>query len=211
MIGSLKGVVAAIGEEAALIEVGGVGYVAAAGARTLQRLSVGEAAHLWIETHVREDAIRLYGFLSEGERAWFVQLQTVQGVGAKVALAILDAMAPTEIADAVALQDKASFARATGVGPKLAQRIATELAGKPAPRGFLGVHAAVTAPADPKAAKPAAAEAKPAARQDALSALANLGIDAQTAARAVAAAAKALPADAPAADLIRAALKEVQR
>jgi len=102
MIGRLRGTVAAVGEEAALIDVAGVGYVAHAGARTLARLGVGEAATLHIETHLREDSLKLFGFLSEEERAWFVHLQSAPGVGAKVALAILDVMSPGEIADAIA-------------------------------------------------------------------------------------------------------------
>jgi holliday junction DNA helicase RuvA len=204
MIGLLRGTVAAIGEDAALIDVGGVGYVALAGARTLARLVIGEAATLHIETQVREDSIRLFGFLSEEDRGWFVQLQTVQSVGAKVALAILDAMAPAQIADCIAVGDKAAFARANGVGPKLAQRIVTELAGKSPPRGFLA-HGALSegiAPASP-------APAQTGARSDAVSALLNLGLDRETATRAVASAAKTLGPDAASKDLIRAALKEV--
>jgi len=202
VIGLLKGQVAAIGEDAALIEVSGVGYVVQAGARTLARLEVGAAAIVHVETVVREDSIRLFGFLSEEERAWFVHLQGVPSVGAKVALNILDALGPGDLADAVALQDKAAMARANGVGPKLAARIAQELAGKPPARGFLAHGAA------PAAAR---APAAPGARGEAISALLNLGIDQQSAARAVAAALKALPADPPAADLIRAALREVNR
>jgi Holliday junction DNA helicase RuvA len=206
MIGLLKGIVAAIGEDAALIEVAGVGYVVQAGSRTLARLAVGEGAQLHVETQVREDAIRLFGFLSELERAWFVQLQTVPSVGAKVALNILDALSPAQLADAAALQDKAMLAQANGVGPKLAARIAQELAGKPPPKGFFGLHAA-----GPDAPAPAAAAPLPAgARSDAVSALLNLGIDRDTAARAVAAAAKAQGPEAPAPTLIRAALKEIQ-
>ena len=204
MIGLLRGTVAAVGEDAALIDVNGVGYVALAGARTLARLSVGEAAILHIETQVREDSIRLFGFLSEEDRGWFVQLQTVQSVGAKVALAILDAMGPAQIADSIALGDKAAFARANGVGPKLAQRIVTELAGKAPPRGFLahGALADVVAPATP-------APAQTGARSDAVSALLNLGLDRETASRAVASASKTLGPEAASKDLIRAALKEV--
>jgi Holliday junction DNA helicase RuvA len=205
MIGLLRGAVAAIGEDAALIDVNGVGYVALAGARTLARLTVGEAATLHIETQVREDSIRLFGFLSEEDRGWFVQLQTVQSVGAKVALAILDAMGPAQIADAIAVGDKAAFARANGVGPKLAQRIVTELAGKAPPRGFLA-HGAL---ADVIAAPTPAPAAQTGARSDAVSALLNLGLDRETAARAVVAASKALGPEAPSKDLIRAALKEV--
>jgi Holliday junction DNA helicase RuvA len=198
-------VVGAIGEETALIEVGGVGYVVQAGARTLGRLSMGAPARLYIETHVREDAIRLFGFDSEEERAWFAHLQTIPGVGAKVALAILDAMPPAVLVDAVALQDKAAFTRANGVGPKLAARLAQELAAKQGPKGFLSL-----------AAAQASRDATPVsgvngARAEAVSALVNLGIDSSSAARAVASAAKNFAADAPAPELIRAALKEVSR
>jgi Holliday junction DNA helicase RuvA len=209
MIGALRGVVSAVGEDAALIDVGGVGYVIQAGARTLQKLGVGDAVQVHVETHVREDAIRLFGFLSEEERAWFVHLQSVPSVGAKVALNILDALTPTDLADAVAIQDKASLARANGVGPKLALRIVSELAGKPAPKGF---YAQSFAPVGTASAKPAATAAPAGgARSDAVSALVNLGIDQTTAARAVATAAKTFDADPPTADLIRAALKEVQK
>ena len=204
VIGLLRGTVAAIGEEAALIDVNGVGYVAFAGARTLARLSIGEAAVLHIETQVREDAIRLFGFLSEEERGWFVQLQTVQSVGAKVALAILDTLGPAQIADSIAIADKSAFARANGVGPKLAQRIVTELAGKAPPRGFLA-HATLAE----ALTTPAPVPASTGARADAVSALLNLGLDRDTATRAVASAAKALGPEAASKDLIRAALKEV--
>jgi Holliday junction DNA helicase RuvA len=141
MIGLLSGVVAAVGEDTALIDVGGVGYVVQSGGRTLARLQVGAPARLFIETHVREDAIKLFGFASEEERAWFAHLQTIPGVGAKVALGILDTMPPDALADAIALQDKAAFARANGVGPKLAARLATELTGKGGPKGFIGLGA----------------------------------------------------------------------
>ena len=203
MIGSLNGTVAAVGEETALIEVGGVGYVVQSGARTLSRLNVGAQVRLFVETHVREDAIRLFGFTGEEERAWFAHLQTIPGVGAKVALGILDAMPPEVLVDAIALQDKAAFARANGVGPKLAARLATELAAKQGPKGFIGVASTARAPG--------AASAASGARAEAVSALVNLGIDQSSAARAVASAAKQFDADAPAPELIRAALKEVSR
>jgi Holliday junction DNA helicase RuvA len=204
MIGSLQGVVAAVGEETALIEVNGVGYVVLAGARTLSRLSTGATVKLYIETHVREDAIRLFGFGSEEERAWFAHLQTIPGVGAKVALGILDAMPPEALVDAIALQDKAAFARANGVGPKLAGRLAQELAAKQGPKGFITGGASGV----PRAANGAPVTG---ARAEAVSALVNLGIDQSSAARAVASAAKQFEADAPAPELIRAALKEVSR
>lgn len=202
MIGSLSGIVAAVGEDTALIDVGGVGYVVQSGGRTLARLQVGAPARLFIETHVREDAIKLFGFASEEERAWFAHLQTIPGVGAKVALGILDAMPPEALADAIAIQDKAAFARANGVGPKLAARLAQELAGKASPKGlatFGGV------------ARPIAAATPSGARAEAVSALVNLGIDQSSAARAVATAAKQFDPDTPAPELIRAALKEVSR
>ncbi|MBX3510235.1 MAG: Holliday junction branch migration protein RuvA [Hyphomonadaceae bacterium] len=205
MIGSLNGVVAAVGEDGALIEVGGVGYVVAAGARTLSRMSVGAGVRLFIETHVREDAIKLFGFESEEERAWFAHLQTIPGVGAKVALGILDAMPPQVLVDAIALQDKAAFARANGVGPKLAARLATELAAKQGPKGLISLGAVRAA------GSPVAANTPSGARAEAVSALVNLGIDQSSAARAVASAAKQFDGDAPAPELIRAALKEVSR
>jgi Holliday junction DNA helicase RuvA len=203
MIGSLQGVVAAVGEDTALIEVAGVGYVVQAGARTLGRLSVGATTRLAVETHVREDAIRLFGFDSDEERAWFAHLQTIPGVGAKVALGILDAMPPEALTDAIAMQDKAAFARANGVGPKLAARLATELTGKQGPKGYVNSSAAAV-----RATAPAAAGGS---RAEAVSALVNLGIDQSSAARAVSAAAKQFDANAPAPELIRAALKEVSR
>jgi len=203
MIGLLRGAVSAIGEEAALIDVGGVGYVALAGGRTLARLSVGETAVLHIETQVREDSIRLFGFLSEEERAWFAHLQTIPGVGAKVALNILDVLAPDQLAEAVALQDKAAIVRANGVGPKLAARIVQELGGRAPPRGFLAsAPIARISPAPPGAAG---------SRSEAVSALVNLGIDQASAARAVANAARSFDGDAQTPQLIRAALKEVSR
>src|SRR6185436_20210184 len=185
MIGSLNGLVAAVGEESALIEVGGVGYVVQASGRTLGRLNVGANARLYIETHVREDAIKLFGFDSEEERAWFAHLQTIPGVGAKVALGILDAMPPTVLIDAIALQDKAAFARANGVGPKLAARLAQELAAKQGPKGFISLGVVATS-----ARANGATPIVNGARAEAVSALVNLGIDQSSAARAVASAAK---------------------
>ena len=131
MIGKLKGVVDSLHEDHVILDVHGVGYVVACSTRTLQRLPrVGEAAVLAIDTQVREDAIRLFGFLSDSERDWFRLLQNVQGVGSKVALAILSILPPAELTSAIALQDKAAVARAPGVGPKLAARIVAELKDK---------------------------------------------------------------------------------
>ena len=124
MIGKLKGFVDSIGEDHVIIDVNGVGYVAHCSSRTLQGLpSPGEAITLSVETHVREDMIRLFGFRNYLERDWFRLLQSVQGVGAKVALAVQSVLSPADLASAIALQDKAMVARAPGVGPKVAQRI----------------------------------------------------------------------------------------
>ena len=131
MIGKLKGVVDSVDEEALILDVNGVGYLVSASARTLRALpAAGEPAELLIETHVREDAIRLYGFLTASEREWFRLLQSVQGVGAKVALGILGALSAEALSAAVARQDKAMMARAPGVGPKLAARLVLELKDK---------------------------------------------------------------------------------
>ena len=124
MIGKLRGVIDSYGEDWVIVDVGGVGYQVHCSARTLQALpAVGEAATLSIETYVREDMIRLYGFASDLEREWFRLLMTVQGVGARVALAVLGTLKPGDLATAIALQDKAALARAPGVGKKVAERI----------------------------------------------------------------------------------------
>lgn len=130
MIAKLKGTVDTIGDEYCIIDVNGVGYLVFASAKTLGRLKIGEAANILIETVVREDSISLFGFASALEKEWFLTLTKVQGVGAKVCLSILSALAPQQLAQAVAAQDKASFTRANGVGPKLAARIVTELKDK---------------------------------------------------------------------------------
>lgn len=128
MIGKLTGIVDVVGEDQLLLDVNGVGYQVFASARTLGRLpDKGSGVALMIETHVREDQIRLFGFIDQAEQEWFRLLLTVQGVGARHGLAILSALPPQELAKAIAAQDKASLARANGVGPKLAGRIASEL------------------------------------------------------------------------------------
>mgnify|MGYP001810462856 CR=1 FL=1 len=213
MIGSLKGRVAALGDGEALIEVQGVGYVVRAGARTLARLAPEAAVHLMVETQLREDSLTLYGFLSEGERGWFRRLQEVQGVGARVALAILDVLEPGALSDAVALGDKTAIARANGVGPKLAQRIATELKDKPPPRGF-GSVAAFTAPTSAGAAPEADRREglkDMSLRNEAISALVNLGVAQPEALRAVAAAYRSFSDDPAVGVLVKAALKELGR
>jgi Holliday junction DNA helicase RuvA len=204
MIGKLKGVVDGIGEDHALIDVHGVGYLVQASSRTLQGLHNGEAITLFIETHVREDAIRLFGFSTEQEREWFRLLQTVQGVGSKVALAILSILSGGEIATAIGTQDKAMIGRAPGVGPKLAQRIVTELKDKsPALTAIdLGLSTLATSVAERAAPKPVA---------DAISALANLGYPQASAMSATAAAVKALGDGAETSALIRQGLKELAK
>src|ERR1700712_2592532 len=131
MIGKLKGTLEEIGEDYALVDVHGVCYVAYCSARTLARLGgVGEACVLFIETYVREDQLKLFGFLTVLEREWFILLQSVQGVGAKVALAVLSTLTTSELANAIALQDKTVISRAPGVGPKVAMRMVLELKNK---------------------------------------------------------------------------------
>src|SRR3954462_12813172 len=131
MIGKLKGLIDSYGEDFIIVDVNGVGYVVHCSTRTLQALpATGEPVALAIETHVREDQIRLFGFLTDVEREWFRLLQTVQGVGTKVALAVLGTLKPGDLASAIAMRDKATVARAPGVGPKVAERIVTELKDK---------------------------------------------------------------------------------
>lgn len=205
MIGKLKGIIDSYGEDTVILDVGGVGYQVHCSARTLQALpSPGEAATLSIETYVREDQIRLFGFRSDMEREWFRLLQTVQGVGAKVALAVLGTLPPPELANAIALRDKAAVARTPGVGPKVAERIVTELKDKtPA---FASVDPAVVHLAgaldDHRAPQPVS---------DAISALVNLGYGQPQAAAAIAAAARSAGDGAETAQLIRLGLKELAK
>ena len=202
MIGKLKGLVDSVSEDALILDVNGVGYVVAASARTLRNLpAVGQAATLHIETQVREDAIRLFGFLSEAERDWFRLLQSVQGVGAKVALAILGILSSAELSQAIALQDKAMVARAPGVGPKLAARIVLELKEKGPALNVADLGGDI-AGADRAAKLPKAAE-------DAVLALVGLGYARPQASLAVAKGVASLGADAQTAALIRLGLKEL--
>lgn len=203
MIGKLKGLVDSFGDDWVLIDCGGVCYEVFCSGRTLQSLPrVGEAAVVHIETIVREDLIRLYGFHGEAEKSWFNLLTTVQGVGARVALAILSVMSPSELSSAVALQDKAMVGRANGVGPKLAVRIVTELKGKvPAigavDAGTLGLQAAL---GEGVAAGNVA---------DAVSALTNLGYSSAQASAAVARVVAKEGDDTPTEKLIRLGLREL--
>lgn len=149
MIGKLRGKVDAIGESFLIVDVNGVGYEVQASARTLRNLKIGEEVSLTIDTHVREDAIRLFGFSRELERSWFRTLQTVQGVGSKVALALLGTLSPQELANAIALSDWASVEEAPGIGKKLAQRIVAELKDKAPALSVAGLHVADVAGAAP--------------------------------------------------------------
>lgn len=218
MIGSLKGIVTATGEDRALIEVQGVGYLVFAGARTLARMGTGAVVHVFVETQMREDSLKLFGFLSDSERAWFARLQEISGVGAKVALSILDVLGPAQLMEAAALEDKVSIARANGVGPKLAARIAIELKGRPPPPSLMGssgsmgsseggivpTHTAPDMPAMP-------VQETMEDRNQAISALMNLGIGQPEALRAVAVACRALGVEASVGTLVKAALKELSR
>lgn len=210
MIGRLKGTVAALTEESTLIDVGGVGYDVLGHGRFLTGLSVGEEVMISIETVVREDFIRLYGFASESERHAFRVLQSVQGVGAKHALALLQVLPPTDLYDAIAAEDLTAISRAHGVGKRLAQRVATELQSK------LGSLAAGVSGGTLKVeARQAVAEAGAGgsalngAKAEAISALANLGYDGVDARKAVARAAQSAGGDAGVEALIKGALKEL--
>jgi holliday junction DNA helicase RuvA len=209
MIGKLKGFVDAIGEAHAIIDVGGVGYEVQLSARTLRNIKLGETVTLTIDTHVREDAIRLFGFQSEVERSWFRTLQNVQGVGSKVALGVLGVLSNNDLANAIALGNWAAVEQAPGVGKKLAQRIVTELKDKAPALSVAGLN--VPAGAGGGGADTVAIPAEGMAAAEAISALTNLGYNPSQASAAVAAAMKELGADADTAKLIRRGLKELAR
>ena len=203
MIGKLTGRVDSVGDDFVILDVGGVGYLVHCSERTLGALpAAGATVALAIETHVREDQIRLFGFFTAGEREWFRLLQTVQGVGAKVALAVLSTLKPDDLAAAVAMRDKASITRAPGVGPKVAERIVTELKDKAPALADLDAGAARLSGAveDGRAPRPV---------RDAISALVNLGWGEPQATAAVAAAVRVAGEAADAAGLIRLSLKEL--
>jgi Holliday junction DNA helicase RuvA len=208
MIGRLRGKVEVVGESHAIIDVNGVGYEVQASARMLRNLQAGETVSLAIETYVREDAIRLFGFTSEVERAWFRTLQTVQGVGSKVALAVLGTLSTQDLANAIALGNWQAVEQAPGVGKKLAQRIVAELKEKApvlsvgslqVPAGALANGRTGLAPAEGNAAA------------EAISALTNLGYQPQQAAAAVASAMRELGDAADTPRLIKRGLKELAR
>ncbi|MEX0922768.1 MAG: Holliday junction branch migration protein RuvA [Rhodovibrionaceae bacterium] len=200
MIGKLTGLLDSTGDGWALVDVGGVGYVVFCSARTLSQLPVGGGkVSLLIDTHVREDHIHLYGFAELAERDWFRLLSSVQGVGARMALAILSALPPQELVMAVASQDKVLLTRANGVGPKLAQRIVTELKDK-AGGMSLGSATAGNGEAAPVAGGVA---------DDAVSALVSLGYRRSEAFGAVSQALRSLGGDAPLDKLIKEGLREL--
>jgi len=200
MIAMLAGTVDQVAGDGVVVDVNGVGYLVFCSGRTLQRMAGrGERVRLLVETHVREDHIHLYGFADEAERNWFRLLTTVQGVGARIALAVLSVLAPDALTTAILAQDKAALARAEGVGQKLAQRIVIELKDKVGDIA-LGA-AALAAPASPDGA----------AAADAVSALVNLGYQRSDAYGAVATAARRLGPAAAIDALIRAGLKELGR
>jgi holliday junction DNA helicase RuvA len=200
VIARLRGTIDALDEDHAVIDVAGVGYLVACSTRTLAALPrPGEAVDLLIDTQVRSESITLYGFRTAAERSWFRLLQTVQGVGARVALSVLSVLGPDELARAVVAQDKAALGRASGVGPRLAGRIASELrdrltelpgpVGAPVPGPATVIHAGAAA--------------------DAVSALVHLGYGRGEAHAAVAKAAAALGDAAPVEALIRIGLQDL--
>jgi Holliday junction DNA helicase RuvA len=205
MIGKLKGTVDSFGTDFLILDVNGVGYQVHCSARTLSMLpQPGEAATLSIETYVREDQIKLFGFASDSEREWFRLLQTVQGVGAKVALSVLSTLKVGELATAISMRDKAAVSRSPGVGAKVAERIVTELKDK----------VPAFADVDPGAAHLAGElDEKRAPRpvMDAVSALVNLGYGQPQAAAAIAAAARNVGDAADVQTLIRQGLKELAK
>ncbi len=217
MIAKLRGMVDTIGEDYFIIDVNGVGYLVYASAKTLARLHVGEAASVLTETVVREDSITLFGFASALEKEWFITLTKVQGVGAKVCLSILSALTPLQLAQAISAQDKASFTRANGVGPKLAARIVTELKDKivtipvAATTSTADIEKELNMDADQEVNayedSLVAMESNSANSEDAISALVNLGYQRMEAYRAV----NKVQSENPQADvseLIRLSLKE---
>jgi holliday junction DNA helicase RuvA len=197
MIARLRGIVDAISDLSCIIDVGGVGYLVFCSTRTLGALPSTGTASLLIETHVREDAISLYGFASGAERDWFRLLTTVQGVGAKVALALLSALSPDQLIAAIATGDKSALTRSPGVGPKLAIRILTELREK---AGVMPGGATMPVAFVPKGAA-----------ADALSALTNLGYRRAEAEAALARAGEEHGPDAALDVLIRAGLKALAK
>lgn len=199
MIARLRGLLDSRGADHLVIDVGGVGYLVHCSTRTLASLpGVGEALDLHVETQVRAESITLYGFTATGERSWFRVLQQVQGVGARVALGVLSVLTPEELARAVASQDKAALTRASGVGPRLAGRILSELKDR-----LAGELAGAALPAQ------AVAGTADGALGGAVSALVNLGYGRSEAHAAITKAIAGLGQQAPVEALIRAGLQEL--
>lgn len=209
MIAKLHGIIDTIGEDSCIIDVNGVGYAVAASAKTLSKLRLGEETTLLTIMTVREDDISLFGFADAWEKEWFNTLTKVQGVGAKVCLSVLSVLTPTQLSQAVGAQDKASFCRASGVGPKLAARIVTELKDKivtvPVTAGNKPLTSDVATPLEIKATP--SAEVDYSKSEDVTSALVNLGYQRLEAYHAAAKVVSANP-EANVATLIRLALKE---
>ena len=206
MIGKLRGKVDAVGESHLILDVMGVGYEVLASARTLRNLKAGDEASLTIDTHVREDSIKLYGFTSEVERTWFRTLQTIQGVGAKVALAVLGTLAPQDLANAIALGNWQAVEETNGVGRKLAQRIVIELKDKAPGISVAGLNVGQVV-----GTKADARSTIGHAPAEAISALTNLGYQPMQASQAVAIAMQELGDGADVAKLIRRGLRELAR
>lgn len=214
MIAKLTGLIDSIGPNYVVVDVNGVGYLVYAPARVLGQIgAAGDAISMVIETHVRETDISLYGFLAETDREWFRLLNTVQGVGAKAAMAILSVVSPDELAMAIAAQDKAVVSRADGVGPKLAQRIVTELKDKAGDIALATMQMPDTMTGKKsdsgQRAESANDTAGAAASSDAVSALINLGYGRAEAFGAVSAVARRSEEEMPVGDLIRESLKEL--
>ena len=213
MIAKLRGIIDSVGEDYCVIDVNGVGYLVAASVKTLSKLNRGVEVSLLIETIVREDSISLYGFFDPLEKEWFNTLTKVQGVGAKVCLSILSALTPLQIAQAVSAQDKNSFTRANGVGPKLASRLVTELKDKIVTIPVTEFAKEVDMNLNPEQESESYADSligrdeNPMKMEDAISALVNLGYQRLEAYKAVNKAAAENP-DADVAALIKNALKE---
>ena len=206
MIAKLRGLVDSVYEDNCIIDVGGVGYLVSASSRTLGKLAKGTEVSLLIETVVREDSISLYGFYDAWEKEWFNTLTKVQGVGAKVCLSILSALSPAQLAQAVSAQDKNSFLRASGVGPKLAARLVTELKDKIVVIPGSDVYLQDIS-VDKTPEQPVSAPVEDNIAEDVISALVNLGYQRLEAYRVVSKV-YAENADKPLSELIRLALKE---
>ena len=202
MIGKLTGLLDSVGEDCAVVDVGGVGYIVFCSGRTLSALpTLGQMVTLQIETHVREDHIHLYGFNDVADRDWFRMLTTVQGVGAKVALSIMTTLTCKELTDAVLAKDKVIVGQANGIGPKLAQRIVAELHDK---IGKLAVDGQIS---DIELS----AESINSFDREAVSALVNLGFSRMQAVGAVSRASQSLGPDVGLDDLIKSGLKELSQ